>query len=222
MTDSIISNLQNNLQDNTRTTKGSEENSIGDLDDFLVLLTTQLKSQDPLNPMNPTEFVAQLASFSTVEQLVSLNERFDGLAESFEQQFSTSGADLIGRAVSWQETSPTWRGYPINFEIPQIPGISNVEILLEDGEGQELDRVSISPDSLDTIFRWEPENTSGLLLNSSKVSATILYSDSLGTARSTKLNEAAEVVAIELNEDEPKIQLNNGETLNLSEIIRVF
>jgi len=51
-----------------------------DFDSFLRLLTAQLRNQDPLQPLDSTEFVAQLASFSTVEQLISANEKLDALA----------------------------------------------------------------------------------------------------------------------------------------------
>ncbi len=72
-------------------------------DQFLKLLVTQLKFQDPLNPLEPDAFAAQLAQFSSVEQLTKLNETI-----SAQQQDSalrtlldktTLGASLIGRHV---------------------------------------------------------------------------------------------------------------------------
>ncbi len=47
----------------------------GDFETFLKLLTTQMRNQDPLKPMDSTEFVAQLASFSAVEQQIRANDR---------------------------------------------------------------------------------------------------------------------------------------------------
>lgn len=72
-------------------------------DDFLKLLVTQLKFQDPLNPLEPDAFAAQLAQFTSVEQLTKLNETI-----SAQQQDSTLrtlldktslGASLIGRHI---------------------------------------------------------------------------------------------------------------------------
>ena len=57
------------------------------VDNFLLLLTEQLKNQDPLSPMDNAEFTNQLVGFSTVEQLITQNEKLDGLldAEAYEK-----------------------------------------------------------------------------------------------------------------------------------------
>jgi flagellar basal-body rod modification protein FlgD len=48
-------------------------------DDFLKLLVTQLKNQDPLNPMDDREFIAQLAQFSTLEQMQNMNSSINAI-----------------------------------------------------------------------------------------------------------------------------------------------
>lgn len=69
--------------------------------DFLYLLTTQLKYQDPLSPVQDHEFLAQLAQFSTLEELQGLNRRLDDMVQL---QLWVSGmgqaTSLIGRTVT--------------------------------------------------------------------------------------------------------------------------
>lgn len=66
-------------------------------DAFMKLLLAQLRYQDPLKPMDDTDFIAQLAQLNTLEQLERLNESFEGFME---QQNLMRGAELIGRTVS--------------------------------------------------------------------------------------------------------------------------
>ena len=68
-----------------------------DYDAFLKLLVAQMENQDPTEPRNDTEYLAQLASFSNVEQSTKLNEKMDYLAQMVSIQQAGS---LIGRTVS--------------------------------------------------------------------------------------------------------------------------
>ena len=68
--------------------------------DFLLLLVTQFKYQDPLNPMDDKEFVAQLSQFSSLEQLMNLNESMDGLTSATRDQQMMNAANYIGRDVA--------------------------------------------------------------------------------------------------------------------------
>jgi len=73
-----------------------------DYNSFLKLLVAQMKNQDPTNPMDSTQYVAQLASFSNVEQSVQINAKLDQLLQSS----SLAQADaLIGRTVTSADDS---------------------------------------------------------------------------------------------------------------------
>jgi len=85
----------------TTQTSGSSSTTSGvqtlGYDAFLKLLTAQMKFQDPTKPMDSTEFVAQLASFSNVEQGVKTNTKLDSLITSM----ALNQADgLIGKTVT--------------------------------------------------------------------------------------------------------------------------
>jgi flagellar basal-body rod modification protein FlgD len=65
--------------------------------DFLQLLTTQLQNQDPMDPMSNTDFIAQMATFSQLQTMNSLNTNFQGFSQS--QDISTA-QNYIGKNVS--------------------------------------------------------------------------------------------------------------------------
>ena len=68
--------------------------------DFLLLLVTQFKYQDPLDPMDDKEFVAQLSQFSSLEQLMNLNTSMDGLTAATKEQRMMNAANYIGLDVA--------------------------------------------------------------------------------------------------------------------------
>jgi flagellar basal-body rod modification protein FlgD len=81
---------------------GSKANSMTDMgaDDFLTLMVAQLQHQDPTKPMDNTEFVAQLAQFSTSTGVQELNESFSGLSASLASSQMLQATDLVDRQVS--------------------------------------------------------------------------------------------------------------------------
>lgn len=76
-------------------------------DDFLKLLITQLSNQDPTNPMEDTQFIAQMAQFSSLEQMTNMNESFSKMASMIN---SSQAAATIGRTVDIDIGDTTARG----------------------------------------------------------------------------------------------------------------
>jgi len=81
------------------TTKTQSGAAIADYQQFLKLFVSQLKYQDPLSPLGGDDFLAQTAQFSTVEQLVQLNQRTTESAGSMSLFGRSTAAALIGRTV---------------------------------------------------------------------------------------------------------------------------
>ena len=75
-------------------------------DDFLKLLITQLSNQDPTNPMENTEFIAQMAQFSSLEQMTNMNESFGRMASMIN---SSQAATTIGKTVEIDAGDTTTR-----------------------------------------------------------------------------------------------------------------
>ncbi|WP_075221120.1 flagellar hook assembly protein FlgD [Acuticoccus yangtzensis] len=96
MSVSPISAVGTNTANQTSALQPSGPSSL-DYDAFLQLLVTQMQNQDPLNPMNDTEYVAQLATFSNVEQNIITNENLQAMLTA--QSLGDAGS-LIGRTVT--------------------------------------------------------------------------------------------------------------------------
>lgn len=71
-------------------------------DDFLKLLVTQLKNQDPTQPMQNGEFIAQMAQFSALEQVTNLNQTMTEFMTTIYNNMGNS-ANLLGKKVTWTD-----------------------------------------------------------------------------------------------------------------------
>lgn len=69
-------------------------------DDFLNLLIAQLKNQDPLNPMKDQEFIAQLATFSSLEQVSNMNKNMEEFLKQQSYQNATVASTMIGKEIT--------------------------------------------------------------------------------------------------------------------------
>ncbi len=79
-----------------------EQNHLGK-DEFLRLLVTQLSHQDPLNPMEDREFIAQLAQFSSLEQMMNMNDTMHTFVDLQLEGLFAQQSQLIGKKVTWIE-----------------------------------------------------------------------------------------------------------------------
>ncbi|MFZ5618752.1 MAG: flagellar hook assembly protein FlgD, partial [Pseudomonadota bacterium] len=131
-----------------------------DFQSFLTLLTAQLRHQDPLSPLDSTQFVAQLASFSTVEELVNANARLDQIASGL------SGAG-IDRYASWIGREAEARGAPLLFDGAPTPlraeadaSADHVELVIRDAAGNVVHRAPIA--NTGEILIWDGSTTNGV------------------------------------------------------------
>ena len=104
-------------------------------DEFLQLLTTQLRHQDPLDPIDQQDFVAQLAQFSTLEGIEQLNASF---SDMLKLQELTQGASLIGRRAVYQ---PIGQPLPVEglVEGVRLQGGSLAAVI--NGESVSIDQI---------------------------------------------------------------------------------
>ncbi|GMN98537.1 flagellar hook assembly protein FlgD [Parageobacillus thermoglucosidasius] len=107
MTNSVDPSL---LLENYRPPERKTGNQILGKDDFLKILLVQLQNQDPLSPMEDKEFIAQMANFSTLEQMINISSMFERLMQTQNNQALLRYSEWIGKNVYWQEEENTKSG----------------------------------------------------------------------------------------------------------------
>jgi flagellar basal-body rod modification protein FlgD len=94
-----------------------------DKNDFLKLLVTQLRHQDPMQPMNDREFIAQMAQFSTLEQMTNMSEGFNKVASLLK---SNEAMGLLGKTVDVTAGDKTVSGV-----VEQVTGGDYPQVLVD-------------------------------------------------------------------------------------------
>ncbi len=122
----------------TQTQSSLDRASLGqDFDQFLRLLTTQLQNQDPLSPMDSTEFTNQLVSFSQVEQSIKQNDQLEKLLSMQTLNLTALGVSFIGKDV--EITGDTFMkketgSVRLSYDVPETAISGTISILNDDGE----------------------------------------------------------------------------------------
>ncbi len=115
-------------------------NNALDKDAFFKLMLAQIKHQDPTNPMKSDEMAAQLAQFTSLEQLTNINTKLDDLAKAQQPATQCQALNFIGKAIS-SDTSKVLRGvgdknHDLRFTLPNEP--DKMTLTIKDADGQEV------------------------------------------------------------------------------------
>lgn len=129
-----------------------------DFQTFLRMLTTQLQNQNPLEPMEASDFAVQLATFSGVEQQVRTNELLAQLAtrQGLAEMASWVGRDALSAAPVLLD------GEPKRLVPPEIPGADRAELVLTDPLGREVGRFPVDPRASEILFEAPIEGDGAL------------------------------------------------------------
>ncbi len=115
------------------TSKVRQPNSELGKNEFLKILTTQLQHQDPLSPMENTEFIAQMASFSTVEQILNLNKTVEGISNALNSNSVSQAVMYLGTKIEAKSADES--GEPIEGTVEKV-GFQNGIPYLQVGENK--------------------------------------------------------------------------------------
>ena len=113
-------------------------------EDFLKLLISQLQNQDPLKPLDNQEFAQQLATFNSLEQLISVNEKLGTLADKLLQSNQFNATSLLGKQVVTdgnQLSIKQGEGAAINYKLSA--NAAKVTIDIKNSKGETVRRLEI-------------------------------------------------------------------------------
>jgi flagellar basal-body rod modification protein FlgD len=133
-------------------------------DEFLTLLVAQLKHQDPLNPLESHDFTAQMAQFSSLEQLFDVNASLAGIQEAIAGNEKDGNLDYIGKQVKAAGNTLYKSGESMDQGSYYIEDGAEVTISIFDGEGQEIRRIEAGYQVGGSEYEldWDGKNAAGV------------------------------------------------------------
>jgi flagellar basal-body rod modification protein FlgD len=222
-TSSITAAVVNNPTTSTSSTSNStgidKSTLAGNFQTFLTLLTTQLKNQNPLDPLDTNQFTQQLVQFAQVEQQLKQNEQLTTLVSIEKSAQSTTALAFVGQniAVDGQTAklksgSATW-----SFQVPK-PISANVTV--KSATGQTVYSGSFTMDTGTQTFAWDGRDNTGTLWPDGKYTISVTGKDASGQTVSVPTEVEGLVDSVDLTQTPPVLSMG-GQDYTLDKVKRV-
>lgn len=201
----------------------SERTELGQKD-FLKLMTTQISTQDPLNPMENGDFMAQIAQFTAASGIQELQGAFKDFRTDMQGDQALRTATLIGRDVV-VESDHGWLGEEgeLTGSVSLPAPVENLTVTLSDGAGQPLRRLELGPRPAGvTEFSWDGLDEEGARVGAGgyRIDA---WTEVEGEAQSlqTLVDARVNSVAIGRGGEPPRLTLEGLGELSLAAVSQV-
>ncbi|GLQ86799.1 flagellar hook assembly protein FlgD [Dyella flagellata] len=164
--------------------------------DFLQLLTTQLKSQDPTQPMDNSQMAAELAQFAQLGTLQNIQSGLTGLSSNLSSDLQTSqvlsSASLVGRQVLVPSNTLAYTGSAVNGGV-NVSTASDVVVTIKDNSGNVVNTIDLGPQQAGLAqFSWNGKDSNG----NAVASGTYSISASNGSTSTLSTYAAGQVTGV--------------------------
>ncbi|MCD9006889.1 flagellar hook assembly protein FlgD [Luteimonas sp. XNQY3] len=209
------------LAGTAQSASGNNAESLGQAD-FLRLMTEQLKHQDPLNPMENSAFLGQLAQFSTVQGIQSLNASVEGFAGAMASDQLLRGATMVGREVllpSSRVALPA-EGSTSGIVAAPAPGLVTIEVT--DANGQPVRQFTVAANAAGEVpFAWDGTDAAGQRLPEGAYGITAKHVTEAGATTSLSTYVRGKVESVSVGTDGLYLDIEGLGTAPLGHVLRV-
>ncbi len=190
-------------------------------EDFLTLLVAQLEHQDPLNPLESTEFTSQLAQYSSLEQLFSVNQNLESINSDQQEASKLQSLDLIGKQIVAEGETLLLEQGETSMGSFNLDEVAECSVLITDADGYYVREISL--DYLDPglhDFEWDGRDDSGNMQESGSYNFEIIAVNEEGNILSVDKMITGKVTGVDLGGATPILYM--GEIpIGLSQIVDI-
>ena len=188
-------------------------------DTFLQLLTTQLKNQNPLDPLDTNQFTQQLVQFSSVEQQLKTNDYLSALVSSNGNSGNTNAVGYIGKTVTASGTrSELANGKAVwNFSLKDT---ANVNVTIKNADGNVVYTEAGQLQAGAGQFTWDGKDTQGNTMAPGTYSITMQGTNAEGKMVNISTETTGAVTGVDFTGSEPVLMIGTAR-VNLSGVTSV-
>lgn len=216
-------NATNSTTNTLASAAGKSMSSLG-INDFITLMTTQLKYQDPTNPQDSTAFVAQLAQFSSVSGIQEMNSSISTLLDQMRSAQAVNATALVGHDVLVDaDTVSLTAGEQVSGEIETPTGTSNINVVVSDASGQVVRQLSVPATSGSSAFTWDGLDDSGKQVAAGDYTFSAI-ANVYGTSQSVTTSLSTKVSSVTIDPTDNSLVLNTSSlgSISLSDVRQVI
>lgn len=203
-------------------TASSSSQLASNMNTFLQLLTTQLQYQDPMNPMDTSQFTNQLVEFASVQQEIDINQNLESMMSSQNNAALASAANYLGTNVTAVSSSLPLQSGSSTFYYTTPANSTGVNIVISDSSGNIVDTMNGSAVAGTHAVSWNGDNIYGQTEPDGTYTLSVSSTGSNGT--STQLDTAVlgKVTAVATDPTNNQTQVMLGSVgVDLSNIIEM-
>jgi flagellar basal-body rod modification protein FlgD len=193
-------------------------------DDFLKLLVAQLKNQDPLAPQDNTQFVAQLAQFSSLEAAMGTNARLDSITTQNQGMANTEVVALVGKVATVKGSLITASGsgtaVPVSFTLNSATASTNVSI--QNASGKVIRTIPVGAHGAGLVkVNWDGRDDQGNVMAAGTYAVSVQAKTEDGSAVSVAQETTGLVKSVAFDKGYPVLTLANGMQVPVSDLLKV-
>jgi len=192
---------------------------------FLTLFTTQLKNQNPLDPVKNEAFVAQLAQFSQLEATTSMKTSLETMVQSMQGDKMLAGASMIGRKVAVPNAPAVLLGgQPIQASVDLPNGADGVQMQMLDSSGQVVRKIIYGAQPSGSMkLAWDGMSDSGAAMPDGSYTMQVLAS-AQGKALQPVVNMLSTVRSVSnagTGDNTWLLQVDGGKSVSLADVKQI-
>ena len=219
-----ISSLANTAATKTSSTGTSAQEIAGNFTQFLTLLTTQLKNQNPLDPMDTNQFTQQLVQFAGVEQQLKTNDRLDNILTSSKAASSATATSYIGKSITADgSAADLTSGGSANWNLNASRAASKAVVSILDSKSNVVGTQTIALTAGSQTFTWNGRTASGMSAPAGTYTIKVAAQDATGAAVTVDTSTSGTVDEVDLSGSTPvllvgsqRVPLSSVQTVGLS------